>query len=440
MPANYRLPALIEHRLDNGLQVIWLADHEQPLTMVEIQFCAGKFCNEPLFEGTAELTANLIQKGPASCSSETFSERIENSGASLFSDLGDEYLSFGIKMLSRASDDLLPLFWEMIINPAFDAKECSRIRKEMITGLQAEYAEPALLASKHFSAELFNGHPAGRCYSTRSVKAVSIDVIRGFHSRFIVPANATMVIAGDFDFEAMQAKYEPLFRTWRAVSITTPTHPQQVPPLSRTRIRCIDKPGISQTSIVMGHTTVGEVDEAKTALTLANYIIGGGNFSSRLMARIRSQTGNTYGISSHIHAATAFGAFMISTTTQNQQLEEVMNGITEEYRTLIAEGVTEDELQKAKQFALGHLAFDLEGVGNVVEKILWLRLYSRSNDYLEKYPAQIASVDVACVNTALREKLHSPYFVIGAVGTRREIQGVLERFGEVTVKDFRAEP
>jgi zinc protease len=440
MPLNYRLPTLLEIRLENGLRVIWLPDHEQPLTMVEIQFGAGKFRNEPLFEGTAELTANLIQKGPAGCSSDAFAERMENGGAALFSDLGDEYLSFGIKMLSRVSADLLPLFWEMIVDPAFDPKECNRIRKEMLTTLQAEYAEPSLLASKHFSAELFGGHPAGRFYSRRSIKAISIDKIREYHARYIVPANATLVVAGDFDLAAMRAHYEPLFQSWHAAAALPPPALPPVPPLTANRIRCIDKPGISQTSIVIGHATVGEVDEAKNALMLGNYIIGGGNFSSRLMAKIRSQTGNTYGIASHIHTNTALGAFMISTTTQNQHLREVLNGIIAEYRQVIEGGVSAEELRKAKQFSLGHLAFDLEGVGNVIEKILWLRLYGRSNDYLEQYPAQISAIDVTTVNAALREKLRSPFFVISAVGARREIQAVLEGFGEMTHLDFRTEP
>jgi zinc protease len=441
MSADYRLGLMEEQTLSNGLRVIWLPDHEQPLITAEIQFMAGRFCNRQMHEGSAEIAASLIQKGPASCSGPVFSERIESGGASLFSDVGDEYISFGIRMLSRVCDELLPLFWEMVVDPGFHENEFRLIKKEMITALQAEYAEPAALANKHFFAELCGrDHPSGRFSTPRTLSAISIGTIKEFCRKEIIPSNAVFVIAGDFDVAAMRTRYETLFSEWQREAAPHQRNVPTIPFLTNTRIRCINKPDLSQTSIVVGHRGISELNPHKNALLLGNHIIGAGNFSSRLMAKIRSQTGNTYGISSQLHCNSNDGVFLIGTTTQTHQLKEVVDGIMAVYHEVMETGITDAELQKAQQFALGHLAFELEGVGNIVEKILWLRLFGRQNDYIEKYPAQIAAINTSMVNQALKQHLRSEHFVISAVGRRRDILPILQQYGTVSCFDCRAEP
>jgi zinc protease len=329
----------------------------------------------------------------------------------------------------------------MIVDPALDEKEFRRIRKELLTALQTEYADPMTLAGKHFQTEVCGkDHPSGRTYSIRSVKALSNGNIRDYYTRFIAPRDAVLIVAGDFDIDAMRGRYEPLFNSWTRTATEAPRRGEPLKALTKTVVRCIDKPDLSQTTIVIGHPTVGELHEAKNCLMLGNYILGGGNFSSRLMARIRSRTGNTYGISSQVMFDANYGIFMVSTTTRNHHLKEVMEGIITEYRELMANGVTVEELQKARQFALGNLAFELEGVGNVVEKLLWLRLYHRENSYLENYPQMIEAIDADAVNAALANHLNSPHFVISAVGRADEIRPIMEPFGEIHPYDYRAEP
>jgi predicted Zn-dependent peptidase len=158
------------------------------------------------------------------------------------------------------------------------------------------------------------------------------------------------------------------------------------------------------------------------------------------MSRIRSKTGKTYGISSQIVSRRDSGIFLISTTTQNSKVSDVMEGILDIYRDCTSNGITGEELEKAKQFAAGNLAFQLEGIGNVAEKLLWLRFFGYDNSYIENHAAIINSIGIEQVNDALKNVLASEHFVISAVGKRTEVQRSLEKFGDVRVVNFRSDP
>ena len=138
-------------------------------------------------------------------------------------------------------------------------------------------------------------------------------------------------------------------------------------------------------------------------MALANYILGAGNFSSRLMTRIRSLSGKTYGISSQLVTSKYFGAFLISTTTLSATVSEMLKMIREIYGDFCSNGITEEELERAKRFAIGNMAFQLEGICSIAEKLLWLRFYDRPNSYIEEFDAMINRISVEDVNNSIRE-------------------------------------
>ncbi len=430
MNFQYTFPPMEEYTMSTGMRVIWLPDFRHPVITVTLQIPVGRFYDPFSSEGTAELTASLMLKGPKSLSSEAFAEIFENAGATVFADVKDEYIIIGVRMLKKAADTIVPLFWEMITDSVLDAREFSRLKKEMITGLRAEFADPATLANRHFYAELFGAtHPAGRNHTLDTVKHVSLEQIIKFCNDYITPQNSCLVVAGACELDTMKNQWEALFQTWKKEAHVLPANTHTVPDLQENRIRIIDKPELSQTTILLGHQGITELNMNKVPLAIANYILGGGNFSSRLMARIRTETGRTYGIASQLSSMKNYGLFTIGTSTQNNQLQGVISSILDVYATFMHDGPTESEIEKAKQFATGNMAFELEGLNNIVEKLVWLRFYGRENSYIEQFNSMIEPIDCSAVKDALQEDFASQHFVIIAVGRKTEIAGQLEQFG-----------
>ncbi len=169
----YTFPPMNREPLANGLHLMLVEDHEQQGLTLAFQMPFGEFCDPISFEGTTELTVGVMLKGPATLSPEEFSEKLEHAGAGLFTDVGDDHCVFGCKMLARSADYIIPLFWDMLCNPGFRAKELARLKREAITGLQAELAEPSSIANRHFGAVLCGPeHPVGRIQTIRSVKKI----------------------------------------------------------------------------------------------------------------------------------------------------------------------------------------------------------------------------------------------------------------------------
>jgi predicted Zn-dependent peptidase len=110
------------------------------------------------------------------------------------------------------------------------------------------------------------------------------------------------------------------------------------------------------------------------------------------------------------------------------------------YRKFRGEGVTAEELDKAKQFVIGNMAFQLEGIVNVAEKLLWLRFFGRSNSYIENFSTLIEEVGLDTVNGAIREHLSSEHFVMSIVGQADEILPQIAEFGAISRHHFRDNP
>jgi len=437
----YTFPPIQRQELANGLTVLWIPDHEQEGFVVALQLPFGEFCDPTLYEGTVGITVNLMQKGTAALSSDAFAHKLEQTGAMLFAESADEHIVLGCKSLARFSNDVFELFWDMICSPRLDEKEFRRIKQEMITGLQSEITDANSCVNRHFFSFLCGkDHPAGRLHTVDSVKRIRLEHVKQCYTGHVAPQGSVLVIAGDIDPDALSKQWETKLLSWNTVRSGDGCIGALMPALEKTRIKCIDKADLTQTYLMVGHPVTGEFDSRRSAVSLGNYILGGGNFSSRLMAAVRSDEGKTYGISSQIMRNRNSGIFVISTTTQSSQTQDVLNTILTVYRSFAEHGVTTEELENAKRFAIGNMAFQLEGIENIVDKLLWLCLYNRDPSWVEKYDGMINALSLNEVNEALREHLYSPHVCITAVGDSEIILPQLSSFGEVTTAHFRDNP
>ena len=119
MNYSYAFPIHDEARLENGLKLISIPDAEQHGFVVAFQLPFGRFSDPAGREGVCELMIGLLSKGTESFSSDEISEKLENVGATFFSDVGEEHSIIGIRMLAPSLTEILPLFVEMIRGPRF---------------------------------------------------------------------------------------------------------------------------------------------------------------------------------------------------------------------------------------------------------------------------------------------------------------------------------
>ncbi|MBN1981430.1 MAG: insulinase family protein, partial [Chitinivibrionales bacterium] len=392
-----------------------------------------------------DLLMNLMLKGSDSFHGDAFAEKIENLGAMLSVDVKEEVTIFEFQMLADAALELVPLFWQMIMKPALVESEFKQLKKEMGAGLKAEISDPSLLAKKHFVAQLFSPqHPAGRFCNTSSLHKISRSSLKDFYHSSFSPAGGICICAGAFSISEMKKQWFDLIQSWKPV-ISKPMTTVQIPRFTKeqsteTHIRVVDKHDLTQTTLIFGAPCIVPQYEKKIELAVANYILGGGSFSSRLMQTIRTETGQAYGISSQIVNHKNFGFLTITTSTLTNQLKNVISLIIEVYQDLIKNGPTKSELEKAQQFAIGSMAFELEGLLNIVDKLMWLRIFGRSDDYIESYDEMIMALTNDRIKESLQSALPSNDFYIVAVGKKQDILPQIGGFGKPLLYHYRQNP
>lgn len=435
----FQFPPVNEYFLHNGMRLVWVPKQDDEILVVAIQLPIGK-CSDPRgLNGLTELLVSLIQKGPASLSSEEFAWKVELDGASISADVGDEYMVISCRMLSRKADTIIPLFWDMITKPAFRAADFKRLKRETTGVLHAEATDPSALSMRHFYAELCGtDHPAGNSLSLGTIKEITLDHLVSHYDSRVVPEVATLIFAGNCDAQRITGTWQELFENWQKVATAKPSVMPPLVPRTSSILRMVDKPDLTQTTIIIGHPAAGELDEDHDAIALANHILGNPGFSSRLMTQIRSVEGKTYGISSHVIGARNFGIFSITFSTRNAQVGSVLDSVINLYDEFCYRGVTQEELDKAKNYAIGNMAFQLETLEDIVDKILWLRFYNRSNSYFEKFEERLAAIKLSYINQVIRKHFSANNCVAVALGNRQETEGFFKRFDIVKKVNYRS--
>jgi zinc protease len=145
-------------------------------------------------------------------------------------------------------------------------------------------------------------------------------------------------------------------------------------------------------------------------------VLGGSDFSSRLMTDVRSKRGLTYGISSSFGASLYDGAFLVSASTKNENVWQALVATVNQIRKMRNEGPTAQELAKGKGFYAGSYPFELQTAAGVAGAIVGAELHGLDLDYVEKFSLKMAAVDEAQAKEAAGTLLDPDNVLVVVVG------------------------
>ena len=182
-----------------------------------------------------------------------------------------------------------------LTHPRFDAEAVNRVRAQMIQGIQEGNTRPGTVARRAFSKAFFNGHPYGRPSDGEvgTLSAITVEDLRGFAKTHWVKGDLKVAVAGDITAEAAQ---KLLGETLQPLSSVTPPPLPNIGRLGSPGVHVLPLP-VPQPTILFGLPGIMRADPDFIPGYVANYILGGGGFSSRLTDEVRVKRGLTYGIS-----------------------------------------------------------------------------------------------------------------------------------------------
>ena len=434
-------PAVTRAKLKNGLTVLIVPSHRLPVVSMRLVVHAGSAMDPPGREGLSSLTAVLMTQGAGPRSARQLAEDIAFVGGSLDASAGAEQLVVTCEVLTRDLSTGLELFHDVIVLPTFPAEDFARVRSEALASIASDRDDPSTVADNGELPFAFGssalGHPVVGW--EKSVTAITREDVAAFHAAHITPANALLAVVGDVEPVALLADLQKRFSDWKPAASAAPV--PAIAPTSASagreagagrEVRILDKPEVTQTQIRMVSMGVARNHPDYYPIVVANTILGAG-FTSRLVNAIRVEQGLTYGIDSEFRMYRDAGTFRVSTFTRNATLRRTIDETLRVIRTLIDEGPTADELEKAKHYLNGQYPLGLQAPGALARALLDIEFYGLDPATLQNHDAKVSAVTLDDARRVLRSYFDVDHLKILVVSNPDSARAALNGLGPIEV-------
>ena len=158
-----------------------------------------------------------------------------------------------------------------------------------------------------------------------------------------------------------------------------------------------------QTSVVFGHNGLDRTDEKYFAARIANYVLGGGGFQSKLYKKIREENGLVYSIYSYLLPNAGGGIILGGFQTKNENVYTTLNLLKKEWLKMREEGISQEELDNAKSYFIGSFSRSFSSTKSIAALLNTVQTYELGIDYFKKRTKIIEDLDLTFVNSVCKD-------------------------------------
>jgi predicted Zn-dependent peptidase len=330
----------------------------------------------------------------------------------------------------------MELMADAALNPNFTQEELDKEKEKLITGLKTSEKSASAIANRLRSALAYGkDSPNGEFITEETVKNVTLADVERFYADYFVPANAYLVVVGDTDAAEVEKLVKQYFTPWIKASppkfgFSDPVDAQY------TQINFVDVPNAVQSEIrLVNLVDLQKKDPDYLASRLANFVLGSGGFTSRLMDNLRQDKGYTYSTYSSLgNSKWGKSAFFASAGVRNVVTDSAVVEMLKEIDRMVEEPITEEDLELAKAMYAGNFVMQLEKpetIANYAKDILQEDL---PEDFYTTFLAKVDAVTVEDV-----QRVSSEYFKPGNMRVVIAGKGsdVLENLEKITYNEKR---
>ncbi|MEO6034679.1 MAG: pitrilysin family protein [Verrucomicrobiota bacterium] len=400
--------------LPNGLRLLVKEDHRLPFVEFRAALKGGVLVETPSNSGLTQLTAKMLLKGTRQRTGEQIASEIEAVGGSIDSFGGNNSFGLSAEVMSDDTELALRLVADVLLNPIFPDEALQRERQVQLAGIRAQKDHSLQSGGQLMRQGLFGETTYGldAIGNETSVQSLAPTDLQQFHSRFTRPDNCVLAIFGDIKPEEIQVLVEKYFDGWKADSKIIGEKPpksavsENIRRLEETR----DK---KQAVLLIGYSGVTVFDEDRYALELIQEACS--DLGSRLFVRVRENLGLAYFVGAQHFLGLAPGYFAFYVGTMPEKLALVEKELLKEAELLRTEGLSEEELNRAKAKIIGQKKISRQDLGGYATAAALDELYGLGYDHSDGEDAKYAAVTMQNVKTAAQKYLREDAFVIAII-------------------------
>ena len=420
--------------LENGMVVYLLEDHELPLVSITATMRTGGWLDPADTVGLASLTGSTMRTGGGGgLSAEQVDEELEQFAGDVGISIGRQSGSASLDVLSKDLKRGLQIFAGLIRTPAFETARVELAKLQSIEGIRRRQDNPGSIVGREFVKLLYGAdHPTARESSIESIARITRDDLVSFHRNTVHPNGMMLGVTGDFEKTAMLALLRDIFGDWKKGEVPVlriADVPQSQTP--KPVVRFVNK-DTSQTHLRVGHLSIKEQDPDYVSLAIANDILGGSSFRSRLFNDVRTKRGLAYSVGSRLNSGVHDqGVWLMRAETKLPSTQEVIARFVANMERMRTELVTDSELAEAKEAYVNSFVFSFASSSAIVGRLIELEYDGLPKDFLQQLRARVIALTKEEILAASKKHFHPERLTIVAVGSGEALPKLLSGFGEV---------
>lgn len=350
-PAESQSGQVQKFTLANGLRLLVREDPRLPLVSINAVFRGGLLAETKETNGLTKLFTRTLLKGTKSRTAEQIAEQIENTGGSISSDSGNNSFGVSVDVLQPDVATGLEILADVLLHPTFPEREVNLEKQSLLAGIKAEAEQPTAVGRNLVRGHLFGAHPYGlrNAGTAESVPTLTPALLHAFQKDFVTASNGVISVFGDVQANEVKTLVEKYFAAMPAGQLAFQNPPVPAPVTTGAPVNTnLDK---QQGIVMLGFQSVAVNDSDRVALELINE--ASNDLGSRFFNRIREKMGLAYFVGAAQFYGLAPGAFIFYLGTDPKKVDAVTGELRDEVSLLAKDGLTEDELQRAKKKLIG---------------------------------------------------------------------------------------
>lgn len=381
--------------LGKSAQVWFAEDHTVPVVVFNISLPAGAAYDPAGKAGLATFASAMMDEGAGGLDSKAFHEALANHAIGFSARAERDYLVISISTLKEHAPEAMHLLQLALTRPRFDNEPLQRVRTQIVQSLEQDQVEPQRVASRGFARAFFGDHAYAHPVSGEigSVSSITVQDLRNFARTHWVKNGLKVAVAGDISVPQLTKLLGDTF---------LPVSGAAVPPLPN--VGRLGTPGVHviplpvpQPTAVFGLPGIMRHDPDFIPGYVANYILGGGGFSSRLTEEVRVKRGLTYGISTSLTSYTKAAVMQGSVATRADAIRQTVQVVRDTMAKFAAEGPTQQELDDAKTYLTGSFPLAFASNSGTASQLGTFQRQNLDIGYVSRRNAMIQAVTLADV-------------------------------------------
>jgi zinc protease len=399
----------------DGAQVWFAEDHTVPMVALVASLPAGSAYDPSAKAGLAAFAASLLDEGAGNLDSVAFQTALASRAIRLSVVPGRDSMTVSLSVLSANAKEAFRLLGLALAHPRFDAEAVNRVRAQMLQEIEQDKGEPEAVAENSFYSFYFGANPYGHPINgdARRLAAITPGDLKSFAASHWVRGGLKISVVGDVDATAAASLLKLAFGALPAAAPPPPPAPVHA-----------GAPGLHVVAMDMPQPTAffalpGLLRSDPDFLTgyVANTILGGAEFASRLTQEVREKRGLTYDVSTDLVPYRGAGLLLGEVAAQKDDVRQALAVVRDTMRKFAADGPTVQELDDAKAYLNESFPLTFASDTGLADQLNTFQQMGLGLDYLDKRADLIDAITIDDVRRVARRLCDPARMTVVVAGT-----------------------